>query len=126
MVKFLNSSYGGRLGNMKNTKTDLLREQLLRINGIGPETADSILLYALNRPVFVVDAYTKRIFKRLKLIGPLATYDQMQSIFRENLPQKVKMFNEYHALIVALGKNICKKKPICKECVLNKVCLKDT
>jgi endonuclease-3 related protein len=100
------------------------REQLLEVKGIGPETADSILLYALNKPFFVVDAYTKRIFSRIGLCNGKCSYDELQKLFHKNLPKKTKLFNQYHALLVELGKNFCKKKPLCKECPLNKLCKK--
>lgn len=124
MVAFLKSSYKSKLSNMENVNTKILREQLLGINGVGPETADSILLYAFNRPIFVVDAYTKRIFNRLKMIKTSDDYYQVQSLFMDNLTPDVNLFNEYHALIVELGKRICKSKPICSKCVLNKICPK--
>jgi endonuclease-3 related protein len=100
-------------------KTSDLRKELLAVNGIGPETADSILLYAANKPVFVVDAYTKRMFSRHGFIKADATYDQAQHFFVNNLPKDKRLFNEYHALIVELGKNICKTKPKCEICPLN-------
>ena len=96
------------------------REQLLKVKGIGPETADSILLYAFDRPVFVIDAYTKRIFERLGYKAK--DYDGWQRLFMDNLLKDSKLFNEYHALLVELGKNHCKKKPICKECPIQKFC----
>lgn len=96
------------------------REQLLGIKGIGPETADSILLYAYNQPFFVIDAYTKRIFERL---GCKANnYGEWQNLFMNNLPKDTQLFKEYHALLVELGKNHCKKKPLCKECPLKGMC----
>jgi len=100
------------------------REELLGLKGIGPETADSILLYAFNKPVFVVDAYTKRIFSRLGFCDGKCSYTELQELFHKNLPKKVKLFNEYHALLVELGKNYCTKKPKCKNCLLNKLCKK--
>lgn len=124
MITFLKSSYKAKLSNMESVNTETLREQLLGINGVGPETADSILLYAFNRPIFVIDAYTKRIFSRLKIINISDNYYQIQSLFMDNLASNVNLFNEYHALIVELGKRICKKKPICSECVLDKICPK--
>jgi endonuclease-3 related protein len=96
------------------------REELLAVKGIGPETADSILLYALGKTSFVVDAYTKRIFGRLGFKEK--TYDEFQDMFHKNLPKKQKLFNEYHALLVELGKNHCKTKPVCKDCPLKKLC----
>ena len=103
----------------KHPKKNISREGLLKIKGIGPETADSILLYALKRRVFVVDAYTRRIFSRHRLISEHASYDEIQGFFADNLPRKLKLFNEYHALIVETGKNYCKKKkPFCEICPL--------
>jgi endonuclease-3 related protein len=99
--------------------TQGLRQQLLSVNGIGPETADSILLYALNKPVFVVDAYTKRILSRHRFIPENADYDLVQNLFRQNLKNNVKLFNEFHALLVKLGKEFClKNKPKCSICPL--------
>ena len=94
-----------------------LRKKLLKVNGIGPETADSILLYAGRKPYFVVDAYTKRIFSRHKLISKDASYHQIQEFFSQNLDRDVKLFNEFHAQIVMLGKTICtSKNPNCAKC----------
>ena len=98
-----------------------LRARLLDINGIGPETADSITLYAAGKPIFVIDAYTKRVFSRHKIIKEDATYSQMQELFMENLPRKRRLFNEYHALIVELGKLYCRKRPKCGECPLGPI-----
>ena len=94
-----------------------LRKKLLKVNGIGPETADSILLYAGNKPFFVVDAYTKRIFYRHKLISKDSTYYQIQEFFIKNLDRDVKLFNQFHAQIVMLGKTVCtSKNPDCVKC----------
>ena len=98
-----------------------LREKLLSVHGIGHETADSILLYALEKPVFVIDAYTKRIMQRHKLASEKATYHELQELFHENLPQKTKLYNEYHALFVKLGKDYCKPKPKCEKCPLSSI-----
>ncbi len=99
----------------------ITRENLLKIWGIGKETADSILLYAYNKPVFVVDAYTKRILERLGF-GKMS-YDEIQEMFHKNLPKNVKIFKEYHALLVELGKNYCKKNnPRCDDCPLKDLC----
>ncbi len=114
-------NYSGQLKNLENVRTPQLREQLLSVKGIGPETADSILLYALNRPVFVVDAYTARICSRHNLISEGADYHQIQETFESNLPSDISLFNEYHALIVHLGKDFCKPTPKCEECPLNKL-----
>jgi len=100
-------------------ETPSLREKLLSIEGIGKETADSIMLYAMNIPVFVVDAYTKRIFFRLGFINSEdASYDDVQHLFHTSLTRDVKIFNEYHALIVEMAKSYCKKKPCCNGCPL--------
>jgi endonuclease-3 related protein len=100
------------------------RDELLAVKGIGPETADSILLYAFNKPIFVIDAYTKRIFSRIGLCKGKCSYDKLQEIFHKALPKKAKMFNEYHALIVELAKQNCTKKPACKECPISSYCKK--
>jgi len=117
-LEVLFNDFKGSLGLMLSLKTIALRQRLLKINGIGPETADSILLYAAKRPVFVVDAYTRRFLLRHKLISQKADYQQIQSLFEENLPRRLRLFNEYHALIVRLGKEFCRKKPICSSCPL--------
>lgn len=117
-LEFLFRKYNGSLKAMFSRKTQDLRKELLGVYGIGPETADSILLYAANKPIFVIDAYTKRIFSRHNLISPSAAYGDMQRFFMENLPRGTRLFNEYHALIVELGKSICKTKPRCEACPL--------
>ncbi|MDP2907909.1 MAG: hypothetical protein Q8O03_08275 [Nanoarchaeota archaeon] len=99
---------------------EINRENLLSIWGVGPETADSILLYAYNKPIFVIDAYTKRVMNRLGFKEN--TYDEFQNLFMKNLPKNVQVYNEYHALLVRLGKEFCKKKPSCKECPILKNC----
>lgn len=99
--------------------SERLRRELLSLKGIGPETADSILLYAAERPVFVVDAYTRRILSRHGWIHQDAGYEEMQNLFHRHLPKDVRMYNQYHALLVHVGKNFCKrKKPLCHECPL--------
>ncbi len=104
---------------MRNNNLYSLRKELLAVNGIGPETADSILLYALDRPIFVIDAYTKRILYRHGIIDEDAEYGQMQGLFMNNLPKSTRLFNEYHALFVRLGKEYCtKKNPRCDKCPL--------
>lgn len=103
---------------MFSLKTTVLRERLLAIKGIGPETADSILLYAAEKPVFVVDAYTRRFLLRHKLIQEKTSYRQIQALFEKNLSGNLKMFNEYHALIVRLAKEFCRKKALCNVCLL--------
>jgi endonuclease-3 related protein len=100
--------------------TESLREWLLGIWGIGPETADAILLYALQRPVFVADAYALRLATRWGLLKLRASYPEIQRLFTEHLPADVALFNEYHALIVAHGKEICRLRPLCGVCPLNR------
>ena len=118
-LNYLFDNYGGSLNRMFKKRTDALRRELLSVNGIGPETADSILLYAGNHPVFVVDAYTKRIFSRHQIIKADAEYHDVQEIFMKNLPHNIKMFNEYHALIVRIGKDFCRnRKHLCSRCPL--------
>ena len=122
LIKFLRSICQGRIPALGAYRTKTLREKLLNVKGIGPETADSILLYALGRPVFVVDAYTRRIFSRHKLLSDRATYGQIQKFFMDALGKNTGLFNEYHALIVETGKNYCRKtKPLCKICPLKLV-----
>ena len=117
-IDFLAGHYNGSMKKMRVEETMSLRERLLNVNGIGPETADSILLYALEKPVFVIDAYTKRILSRHKLVSEKVVYHDLQDIFHEDLPQDVKLFNEYHALFVMLGKDFCRPKPRCEGCPL--------
>ncbi|MDD2927944.1 MAG: endonuclease III domain-containing protein [Candidatus Omnitrophica bacterium] len=123
LKEFLNyfiNDYGASIKKISKVKVTPLRKELLAIKGVGPETADSILLYALHKPVFVIDAYTRRIFSRHKFIKEDATYDQIQRLFRINLKKDVKLFNEYHALLVALAKNYClKSTPKCSVCPLD-------
>lgn len=107
------------LSFLQGYSLEFLREKLLAVKGIGPETADSVLLYALNRPVFVVDAYTYRFLNRHSLITEDACYADMQELFMSALPEDVAMFNEYHALIVRLGQFFCRKSnPLCANCPL--------
>ncbi len=120
-LETLFADFKGDLSLMFSLKSKTLRERLLKINGIGPETADSILLYAAQRPIFVVDAYTRRFLLRHKLIEKKTDYQQVQSLFEENLPRRLNLFNEYHALIVRLAKEFCRKKPLCNICPLKKM-----
>ncbi len=118
-LSFFQKRYGSSFGRMARQSASELRAELLAIHGIGPETADSILLYALNKPVFVIDAYTRRIFSRHGLCGPDEGYHDLQGFFMRHLPSDASLFNEYHALIVHTGKNFCKKsKPQCRGCPL--------
>jgi len=118
-ISFLFKEYNGHLRKMRKEERSTLREKLLAVNGIGPETADSILLYAFDMPVFVVDAYTKRILTRHNIIGIDEDYHAVQEKFMKALKCDTQMFNEYHALIVRLGKEYCKPKPLCEQCTLN-------
>ena len=120
-IEWLFKNHDGRLEKLENIRTEQLREELLAIKGVGPETADSILLYALDMPIFVVDAYTARIAARHGLIEAGCDYGQLQDLFQTNLPQDVKLFNEYHALFVRLGKEFCNPKPKCPGCPLEKL-----
>ena len=117
-IDFLFASYGGTMENMLAEDTDKLREKLLSVNGIGEETADSILLYALGKPVFVVDNYSRRILRRHRLIPEDASYAKIQELFVQNLPADAEIFGEYHALIVKTGKLHCAKTPRCEGCPL--------
>jgi len=118
-VKFLQREYGGSLERMFNTPTGELREKLLSVHGIGPETADSILLYAGGHPVFVVDAYTHRIFGRHGITDGKPQYESVRTLLEAALPRDSQLFNEFHALVVNTGKNWCRKNdPRCEECPL--------
>jgi endonuclease-3 related protein len=119
-VHFLRTHYQGSLDRLFATPSAELREQLLEVRGIGAETADSILLYAGNHPVFVVDAYTRRILERHNLAHGKQSYEEIQSVFHRNLPTSPTLFNEYHALIVHTGKHFCRKRqPNCAQCPLH-------
>ncbi|MDD5282154.1 MAG: endonuclease III domain-containing protein [Candidatus Omnitrophica bacterium] len=119
-LRFFFRFYSADIRRMGSQDLAALRSQLLAVKGVGPETADSILLYALNKPVFVIDAYTKRIFSRHRILAENATYGQAQDIFMGNLKNDAKLFNEYHALLVKLGKDYCRKQnPKCEICPLN-------
>jgi endonuclease-3 related protein len=102
----------------KNESPD--RDELLNLKGIGPETADSILLYAFHIPLFVIDTYTRRIFIRIGSVSEGDSYEKLQSLFMNSIPRDEKVYNEYHALIVRHGKDICRKTPRCPECVVNR------
>ncbi len=122
-TRYLFAEHRGSLVRLFHLDTATLRAELLAVYGIGPETADSIILYAARQPIFVIDAYTRRIMARLGLARDDASYDELQRLFMEHLPREERLFNEYHALLVALGKNICRKSaPRCGECPLREVC----
>jgi endonuclease-3 related protein len=118
-IDYFMARHGGSIKRMKAVDCGTLREEVLVVNGIGPETADSILLYALGCPTFVVDAYTKRIFSRHGFFPETADYHEVQKYFTDRLPKDVQLYNEYHALIVRLAKDRCLKKAgQCKLCLL--------
>ena len=120
-VHFLRAEYGGSLARMFRTPTAALREALLSVNGIGPETADSILLYAGEHPVFVVDAYTRRLLERHELATPGQSYEEIRGLFEGNLAGDAPLYNEFHALIVRTGKEHCRtRNPRCSECPLQR------
>jgi endonuclease-3 related protein len=121
-VGMLYDRFGGDLEALLSLPAHKLRALLLSTHGIGPETADSILLYAAGRPVFVIDAYTRRMFSRLGLRPDGEGYCGWQGMFEESLPRDAGMFNEYHALIVAHGKAVCRSRPLCGECALMDLC----
>ena len=118
-LEFFCRDYQSDPNKLRRQDTASLRRQLLAVNGVGPETADSILLYALEKPVFVVDGYTQRILARHGLAKGADDYLKLQNLFMQNLKNSVKLFNEYHALLVKLGKEFClKNKPKCRTCPL--------
>lgn len=121
-VELLNEGFAGDLVRMLATPASELRPALFATHGIGPETADSILLYAAGRPVFVIDAYTRRTFFRLGLVPKADNFDGWQRLFMRALPVDAPLFNEYHALIVRHGKEVCRKRPLCHSCPLATVC----
>lgn len=120
-LELLHTDYKGSMKKMGREDLSALRGKLLSVNGIGPETADSILLYACEKPVFVVDAYTKRVFSRHNILGHDEPYDTYQDHFHEMLERDVQVFNEYHALLVRLAKEHCRPRPLCSGCPLEGV-----
>ena len=124
--EFLHTEHRGSLKRMFATPTPILREKLLGVFGIGLETADSILLYAGLHPVFVVDAYTKRILSRHGWVSGNAPYEEVRVLFERRFPGDVKRFNEFHALIVNTGKQFCRKSdPLCSQCPLERYLRED-
>jgi endonuclease-3 related protein len=117
-IRFLFKEYGGIIGEMFGEDPSLLRRRLLKVKGIGPETADSILLYAGGIPVFVIDAYTRRVFHRHGLADGKMDYHDLQAWFMKALPRDTKIYNEFHALIVRVGKEHCGRQPDCRDCPL--------
>ncbi len=112
----------GGMRRLSRWDTGRLRAALLGVHGVGPETADDILLYAFGRPVFVIDAYTRRIFARLGLVGGREPYETLRAAFERALETDAALFNEYHALLVVHGKDVCRPRPRCDACVLRRHC----
>lgn len=113
--------YDGAMAGMAERPLDELREELLALKGVGPETADDILLYACGKPIFVVDAYTRRILSRHGLCAPRASYAELQELFHDHLEANVALFKEFHGLLVWTGKDYCKKRPQCAGCPLEAI-----
>lgn len=118
-ISWLYDNYGGSVEGMAGVEWPELRSELLTVKGIGPETADSIVLYACGKPSFVVDAYTKRLLTALGIITGMEGYEEVRALFMDNLPRDVALFNEYHALIVHHAKEHCRKRPLCLGCHLH-------
>ena len=121
-LDFLGREFGGRVEDMSREDPGALREKLLAIPGIGPETADCIVLYGAGLPVFVVDAYTRRVFGRLGMLRGDETYDEVQGTFHAALPRDAELFNDYHAQVVMLAKDVCRPRPLCGSCPLDDLC----
>ena len=122
-LDFLGARFGGRVEAMGDEDPERLRATLLSVPGIGRETADSIVLYAAGLPLFVVDAYTRRVFSRLGLVQGDEPYDELQGFFMKRLPKRAALYNDFHAQIVALGKDVCRPRPRCGTCPLDRICL---
>jgi len=120
LIQFIMEQYEGTISLFLEEGTQSLREGLLSVNGVGPETADSILLYAARRPIFVIDTYTHRILSRHGMIDEEVGYYELQELFMDHLPDNADFFGEFHALIVRAGKDCCRKKPLCSQCPLEK------
>ena len=121
-IHHLWDAHGGDLDEMLASNGADLRRDLLAINGIGEETADDILLYAANKPFFVIDAYTRRILERVGADCGVKSYADWQQLFHDSLPPDPRIFNEYHALLVSHGKDYCRPTPRCAECCLRPIC----
>lgn len=121
-LDFLGERYGGRVEAMRREEPLSLRDALLGVHGIGRETADSIVLYAAGKPLFVVDAYTRRVFARLGFVAGDEPYDELQSFFMRHLPPDASLYNDFHAQVVMLAKQICRPRPRCPECPLAGSC----
>jgi endonuclease-3 related protein len=123
-LRFLGREYGGEVARMAAEEPAVLRRKLLAVTGIGRETADSIVLYAAGLPLFVVDAYTRRVFSRLGLIRGDEDYDEIQGVFMRELPADPALYNDFHAQVVLLGKDHCRPRPRCSACPLDTICPK--
>ena len=123
-LRFLETEYGGRVDAMEREDAGALRRKLLTVPGIGPETADVVALYAALKPLFVVDAYTRRILGRLGHLAGDESYEDVQRFFMRRLPRDPALFNDYHAQLVRLGKEFCRVRPRCTGCPLEGVCAK--
>jgi endonuclease-3 related protein len=121
-LDFLRDHSGGRAEAMRRWPAAELRQALLSVHGIGRETADSIALYAAGKPLFVVDAYTRRVLARLGLARGDEPYDALQALFHRRLPRDVALYNDFHAQLVRLGKDVCRPRPRCGDCPLEGVC----
>ncbi|MDD4873968.1 MAG: endonuclease [Dehalococcoidales bacterium] len=122
LAYWLGATFADNIDKMAECDTKSLREQFLSVYGIGPETADSILLYVVKKPIFVIDTYTRRIISRIGLMLKDNSYDDYQRLFMVHLKADVVIYNEYHALLVKLAKEACNKKPLCRKCCLNDIC----
>jgi len=118
LINYLFEYYEGSIKIFLEQETSKMREELISVKGIGPETADSIILYAAERPVFIIDSYTHRILNRHELFDSQASYYELQEYFTHNLKDDTALFNEFHALIVMVGKEYCRKSPQCNKCPL--------
>jgi len=122
LASWLGKYYDDNLDKLFIGDTDHVRQQLLSIHGVGQETADSIMLYAARKPVFVIDAYTRRIINRIGLAPDGNSYIAYQALFMDNLSTDAGLFSEYHALLVCLAKGVCRNRPLCQQCCLNSIC----
>jgi len=123
-LDFLGREFQGRSAGLRRADPEALRRSLLEVSGIGPETADCIVLYAAGRPSFVVDAYTRRIFARLGHLRGGESYSAVQAFFVAALPSSAPLYGDYHAQIVRLAKEACRTRPLCARCPLDEVCPK--
>ena len=122
LLDMVADSYDGEVGLFLGYELGAARENLLGVKGVGPETADSILLYACGHPVFVVDMYTHRVFSRHNMVEEETDYEAIQDVFVDHLPQDLQLYNEFHALIVRVASTFCKKtKPLCEKCPLQRL-----